>query len=931
MNFKTSIFTTLTLCILGSLGLTGCIQEDLQDCLDSADALRRTNGLVFDIAIPAFDNEGSSSPYAKEKDHGEEWETFIDQAKFRVLFFDNLGNFLFQVDPQFITLYAKGKMADGLTDYDAYRVNMPRNYLFDEDRDPRLQEEIVKAIMEDGFKVAVLANWPNYVEGPRQYDFTNDEYLNGEPMPTNLNFVYDPSHTSPNSKIDHLSHCIYDNVYGNNTSNFNDVYKPLIDENGNMGVYSSWVSYLYTSQRDAESFIRAGMNEDVDSRNIEGDVQFQYRDNIERCNCDGEHGKYYNNCITPSRYTYVDYGYQRILDEDNKYDLENIWRLWNFSAGTVCPYLKSDPKFDHPQNPNVFKYWHHRNQYVLIEDLNAIDWTNGNSFDLKDIDGESLFNSDNTGCKYVPVSGNSGGYLILPPQLTSSEYESLTKGSGSWSDTDKTNATKFYDSSIHFKAYGEGILKITAKGNCKIAVISKFPDGSSVKMENAFRNDAVKTGEYYFDPNSANVNFNNVDPNFKYGEFMIDPSSQEYRDVYIAAIGEDGQQAEIYEIEYMRARHIYDSARNAIMPSSDYPIPMYGIQHFAPIKDYIMTDFIFNLSDKNENTHLPDALRDTYPFKFVYLLRSVAKVELRFKKSVFKNNMPEHVMMRVMNRTARCEPMDVINPTEWIWFGSEALKDQHSQPNSFTGNYETIPADARPNTFVGADNEFYNIIKFGPLHQDKSADYKSMTTWFYGNWAEQGSNPATNPLYYPHTPWPFTGTTLNSGTGIPYPRIFNTRIDRSDYCRFHRIPNKIIKGEEYICYLMYSPEKNIDDADTKGDLNVRPKVQHIELRFTNMNDVMNFDDSDCYWIYFTDYSANNGKLRSYYRGYSNRNGGYYSYDDAESYDPDFLKLLQPVLRNCHYVFTINSINDEHIGVNLSVCGAAPRQSNMVIR
>ena len=36
------------------------------------------------------------------------------------------------------------------------------------------------------------------------------------------------------------------------------------------------------------------------------------------------------------------------------------------------------------------------------------------------------------------------------------------------------------------------------------------------------------------------------------------------------------------------------------------------------------------------------------------------------------------------------------------------------------------------------------------------------------------------------------------------------------------------------------------------------------------------------------------------------------------------------MRNCHYIFTINSINDEQLGVNLSVCGAATRNSQKFV-
>lgn len=272
--------------------------------------------------------------------------------------------------------------------------------------------------------------------------------------------------------------------------------------------------------------------------------------------------------------------------------------------------------------------------------------------------------------------------------------------------------------------------------------------------------------------------------------------------------------------------------------------------------------------------------------------------------------------------------MDVINPTEWLWFGTEHM-------NLFTGTNNVIPDEANPSSFVGVDQEFKNIVKYGPLSGKGSSVevFRNLNSWYYGFWS-QGSSGPDNDIYFRTSPWNFNNKASLPATEYPYPRIFNSRIDRSDYCRFHKVPSIYINGEEYIRYVMYSPEKNIDDADSKGDLTSRPKVQHIEVRFADMNgttsNITNYDDNDCYWIYFTDYAENNGKIRSYYRDGSDRGNGRYTYDDAEQYDPDFLKLLQPVVRNCHYVFTINSINDEHIGVNLGVCGAAGRSTSFTI-
>lgn len=924
MNLRKNLISAAA-SLLGALALTGCVADDL-DMNECGTGAPTSPSLVFDLKLPSYsgDTGGSSSSYAKEYDHGEEWETYIEQSKFRVLFFDLHGNYLFEVDPSFITLYAKGEMYDeNHTPYDAYRVSLPFDYLFPEDREQPLKQEVEDAVLRDGFKVAVLANWPHFVETSRNTDYTDDELLDGELMEMDFEFVYDPNHQNPKSKLEHLSHCIVDNVYGVSTAN--EAFRHVVGgpEKDMMGAYSSWVSYLYTSQRDAEDFIRAGQDH-RGSTQIEGDVFFTFGDNTGA----GPSGWNSFQEGNPDSYQYRPYSYLRKIDDENEYTLENVWRLWNFSAGAegICPYKTLDPQYGRTLNPEVTRYWHNRNTYDLINELEKINWTSGNSFNIKSNTGESMLSTANKGCRYVSVGadGVSGGYMALPNVIAKADIDYIF-ANGTSPAASQTRITNFKNSAILFPAYGEGLIRIRAKATtsgAKIAVLTTNPDESAPVFANVYgsidgQKEGVITDAFYME-------FEEVGE-LQTAEFLIDPSSKTFKNVYLAAV--DGE-VEIYEVEYMRARHIYDSARNAKMPSVTDPIPMYGVQNFAPIGDFLTSDHTFNMSDRSENAYLPAEKLDRYPFKFVYLLRSVAKVELRFKASVFRNNLPTHVMMRVMNRTARCEPMDVINPTEWLWYG---YGTDAANRNLFTGGYNSIPDAADPASFVGIDKEFRNIKEYGPLHGrgTTSAEYRNVTSWFYGNWT-MGSSSPDNDIYFRTTPWDFNGQATLGDNTLPFPRIFNSRIDRSDYCRFHHVHNKVINGEEYITYIMYVPEKNIDDGDIKGSLTARPKVQHMEVRFDKMNDVVNFDDSDCYWIYFTDYSENNGKLRSYYRDGSDRNNGIYTYDDAEMYDQEFLNLLQPIVRNCHYIFTITSINDEHIGVNLSICGAAGRSTTFNI-
>lgn len=914
MILKKTLYSTLILGLASTLLLTGCRDDDLY--LNGEDSLEiKEPSLVFDFNLAPYDNGDSGHSHVM-LDHGEEWENYIDPSKLRVLFCDLEGNYLFEVDRKHITVHSKSHVWGGTSD--VYRVTISQRDLYPVDRPEEHNDAVKKALEEDGFKVAVLANWPTFVEDFRDIDpNTGDELLGPADISTNLDFVWDPTHKDPRSHIEYLSHCIFDNVYGviskddtaSGVGTLPDsyshiaLYDPSLDmsKGGRMGVYSSWVSYLYTSQNDAADFIRKGQDE-YDA--VEGNVRFTY----------SYSGSGDNFTCTPFSYT-------RYVDASNEYSLENIWRLWNFSAGKTCGY-------HHANSDKVNDYWTARNENTLIHELDKLQTSWPSNFEVKDKSGETLIQSNNANSRYYPVVAgqDESGFMRISnhANMTTANFQKIITSVSNNSSL----VSDFENSAIMFKAYGEGTLRIRAKGapNSRIAVLTKVPESMNsekvqyVTMLDEFGRSYTST-DPFFDPLDRGEVFVEREEYGQGAEYIIDPSSKQYVEVYIGAIDAD---VDIYEIEYMRARHVYDAARNAIMPSAANPIPMYGMQNFDPIGEFLKPSQTFNMSDGNENKYLADypEITRNYNYKTIFLIRSLAKVELRFAKSVFKNNPPEHVMMRVMNRTARCEPKDVINPTDWIWYGDGGF-------NPYTGAPTWIDAKANPETFVGVANEFNNIKKYflsNPLH-DKTANdsdkrlYKERTSWFYGIWAatDNSLTSADHNRYYWSTPWEWNGDkSFSVPNDLPYPRIFNTRIDRSDYCRFHCVPER----DGYIRYIMYVPEKNISDTDSKGNLTATPKVQHMEVRFKGMNDVMNFDDNNCYRIYFTDYAENGKVLRDINRD------GTGNYDDAERNDDNatLLNYLQPVMRNCHYIFTINSINNEKLGVNFSVCGAAKRES-----
>lgn len=962
-KFFSAFAMAAALAVGGSL--TSCVDEIIiGDNVDSDGLARPAEpSLQFDFdLVPMGDDEATGS--VTSLDHGEAWENYIDPSKLRILFFDRFGKYLFEVNKDFVTSVPKDSWTGTKS---AYRVTIPRRRLFPDYREgmsaeenAALNEDVRRALMgetdangeyirdEDGkivggIKVAVLANWPVFVEGHRDYDNATGDptYFSYNKVDADLHMKYVPG-AGNGSYISDICHSTFDNVYGvkrmengqYDTETPADAYKHICkvkpddpvehyQNGGRMDVYSLWVNSFFTSQADAEKFIRQGIDKD--------NATFTYKTSG-----------------SGDSFKYTDYSYHRFEDDNNQHDMENIWRLWNFSAGTSNASKGMD--YTPGMSSKSRDYWEKRNTNALIYRLKKVADTSGNltkGFDVVDL------STKHTGATFDEDNGN----LKLPTSMSSAidAKEEVEKLKSSDKEIVKAAAEKlqdFKDKSLHFRAYGEGTLhiKAAAGGAGQIIVMTKIPNKDNSEaleyyMNVTYKNPATAERDYV----TKQKEFYKLDPAENKNDiptegyiYNIDPKSNQYVDVYI---GSWAGTVNFYEIEYIRDYHIYDTARTCIMPSADNPIPMYGVQNFDAVGDFICPDETFNMSQWDKQN--PADPQKKYVYKDVYLLRSVAKVEVLFDRKVFKNNVPSHVMMRVLNRSARCAPKDLKNPTEWVWFGARGIDNLLAEGNK---DLAPIPEAADRESFPGYEAEWNNIIRYGHLYtgtRDTNKDwdemseadriaqqtaYRNKTSWFHGIWTKEATSDDTNAdnqhQYVWNKSWDWNESVYGykvdvagPNTGDPvWPRILNTRVDRSDYCRMHYVSGLGSSGfssDQYVRYMMYIPEKNIDDADDMGYLGARPKVTHIEVRFDGMSDFQNFDDDNCYRIYFMNY---NDKDNVDYAHTIARNG----WDNLE-YDHGFLRRLQPIMRNCHYIFKVNGINSDHtLNIKSTVCGSANR-------
>lgn len=247
--------------------------------------------------------------------------------------------------------------------------------------------------------------------------------------------------------------------------------------------------------------------------------------------------------------------------------------------------------------------------------------------------------------------------------------------------------------------------------------------------------------------------------------------------------------------------------------------------------------------------------------KPVALIRSVAKVVVNLPKRA------KAVYMRSMNSNAANEPGDVSTPTSITWKESHKASSKGEE-----------------------DCEWFRIQAYKPWYQSGLSNHDTWMKWFYGSW-KLWRDDYSESFYTEADP----------------PHIFNASIIRSDFCEF------IYVGEVngYHRYVLYTPDKAVDDPNSWDNPNSSPKIIHIEYRYET--DTSNFDDNSCYRIYFTDYKTNE-EIKKQTR------------DTYDSYEQNNANLQKhwPILRNHVYTFNVSESNttltDQNINVRINPWG-----------
>lgn len=697
----------------------------------------------------------------------------------------------------------------------------------------------------------------NYI---RENSFKIAVFANWDGYPdfTTTSFI-DPANRIDHNNIFYITHCREDGSYDSGT----------VDGQMNDKDVFGFITGQGAKMGIAQEWVCERFKNDIEA------------DAAIRSNYDVENTVFHSNS-KPTITNYAGVGTE--FSDMKDYDYYNVWEIWNFGGTNNT----NDAFYNTPVN-DIKKAWRIKNSdcYDTFGYKGSVNAGEGIMGPLS-VRGLTVNGNSNNAYKYR----DSNGYgVILTNSNRGTGIRSIDVSEGSY---------------IHFQIPADGYVRVKCRS-------TNNSGGAIVARRGALNS----TDEKNVHVASQGLSSNGIQ------EFTLSWAKDSYEQELVRVTGEPldftlyatGGDVIIYEIEYIKSHMIQSVDRQMINPAStpEGGISMYGIQDFEPLPVSVWPEgTTFNMS-RNVSTHTgPD--KDNYLYRTISLLRSVAKVEVLLPTSLFPE--PSHMYMRTINRFSRSAPMDVFTPTNIIWDGWD---------NTETTKYKYKTSSIRDawwswlntrhthyyNEVVGVDNEYNNIRTAGFTYEDGNSsvgDYRNAVAWLFGIWyKEYGWNWNSYPI-----------TVKNSG--VSYPRVFNTRISRSDYGHMIDGGIKNIDGTDHYYYYAYLPEKNVTDPNDKGTLGESPKVMRIEMRFGDRNSDDNLDDNASYRIYFTPGGKGGGiNNRDDFDGNMEKGNS-----DANSTPMQNLKNIYPVMRNHLYRFKVTGIEMNELQVQFEAQGPDTR-------
>ncbi|MCH5222751.1 MAG: hypothetical protein J1E82_01800 [Muribaculaceae bacterium] len=682
----------------------------------------------------------------------------------------------------------------------------------------------------------------------------------------------DPNGINRNN-IFYITHCWADESYtstndpNNEQGDDSETLYFITGKGFKMGMYQDWVAIRYQYDNDAEKAIRN--NYDVKNAVFHSDSK-----------------PLLTNAV----------GMKVTFSDMKDYDYHNVWHIWNFGGENN----KNNNNYYNSENARIRDDWAKINNDCYDMAFSS-SWQNGSQYISGEPTVRNLSINSNGKIKAIQDGGNGYG-ITLPSQNTGS------------TEIDKT---KPY---LSYKVSADGYIYVKCKGNSRNAKLVARRGTDTDTQALLYYSPGTNLNTVQFDYTKVKQNTNDE----VVQEIVRVTGQPQNLELYAV----DGD-ITIYEIDYVKSHMVQLADKQMINPANtpEGGISMYGIQDFEAVETkYWPEGTTFDLS-RNLSTNTGSDARN-YKYRTISLLRSVAKVEVLLPKSIFPE--PTHMFLRTLNRFSRSAPMDVFTPTDILWNGYAAggysskgydenvegyIYNSSSKKNH---NYKSVVGVDREIENIKIKGFTYNNYKYPDDQKDvEKIAYQNKIAWLFGIWnTEFGWNWAGQ-----------TSISFNNNDG-PYPRIFNTRINRTDYA--HMIDGGTVSltsdgidtsGDEYYYYYAYVPEKNVTDPNNNATMAESPKVIRIEMRFPGNTDE-NLDDNASYRIYFTP-EGGGGSVE-------NRDG----YDDLwekggseGSASLEKLKSIYPVMRNHLYRFKVTGLQMNKLNVDFEVKG--PDHSDVI--
>lgn len=798
-NFQKYCLNALLMLSLSTVALTSCVDEKLEN-----PAEKDPGADSIDMTYDGFSVGFSVSMDAVQSGRASsDFDDYVDtKDKFRLFFFDKYGRFLFEAIDRTVTPL-------GLDDYGRKKffVRIPLNYVVDREGHSFDVNKIKDQLRDDDFKIAVLANWPNQAvssgSSSEDEDGEDDDDNNVESDVTVVkgepNWGLADSYLNPEATA-------------TSVKNINDLHHLVADGN-----YNGTSTGTRPQKQDVYDFVM---------ENGMMGVKTDWVKNREFSNKDAAES-YIINDWNPA-----DKDGEQLTGRPHYTNLRYLWNL--AAAVNYKPENPEDPEPDW-NYPDCNKYFDSKEKWVTA-------WVNRNMLDLskwlaKDLGG--------TGEKFI--DGKDDAKFTYYPIEGAEKYED--------SNDDTKSGIKLPIGSVDFKTNSDnvcyGVLRFTAKASGTVRITATAPFGNAALQ--VYRNregSGAKSGSVlYWNSNDS-----------KTQTYDVSVSGNE-EDVYIYCINKTNNDITynspivINRIEYLKTTYLYESDREGKLPSAEFPIPMYGVENFQNLGELWQEGTTFDLSNVSSSINSSN----DYDNKDIYLIRSLAKIE------VYLPEKAEFVYMRSMNRTARCEPMDVETPTSETWVNE--VGDMSHTSNSSSQNCEWFTIKKYRLGYSGRTNDSGDDIE--KKNKEELDNYTNWLAWYYGSWASASWNVTETNGTVTATGWDFdahnksyystnTVTIDSEEKSGKYPHVYNPDINRSGFAAFY-YEGATANGHKYVLYM---PEKNVEDPNYPGITSSIPKVAHIEYRYdTNHQD--NLDDDYCYRIYFADTAPTEFKYDEY--------------------------------------------------------------------